>query len=56
MMWLRLLWWWRKWLDSGCILRMEPTEFADGLNMETKRGREKREFGPEFLAGLIASN
>ena len=56
MMWLRLLWWWRKWLDSGCILRMEPTEFADSLNMETKQGRERREFGPEFLAGLIASN
>ena len=35
---------------------MEPTEFADGLNMETKWGRERREFGPEFLAGLIASN
>ena len=35
MMQLRLRWWWPKWLDSGRILTVEPTEFADGLDVET---------------------
>ena len=42
MVWLRLLWGWQKWLDSECILRVESTEFADGLDMNTEEGKERR--------------
>lgn len=31
---------WQKGLDSGPILRMRSTEFADSLHVETEMGRE----------------
>lgn len=50
----------RSWLDSGCILKMESTECADGLEMETEQGRERGgvwgAYEDDMLAGLVASN
>lgn len=40
--WFQPLWGWQNWLDSECILRVESTEFADGLDMDSEKGKERR--------------
>lgn len=33
-----------KWLDSGCILKMRPSGFAEGLDMRCTRRSEVKDY------------
>ena len=33
------VWRWEKWSDSGCLMKAEPTGFADGGDTAGERGR-----------------
>lgn len=38
-----------KWLDSGCILKIEPTRFPDRLDTECEKKKKKAKSDPIIL-------